>query len=260
MKRIVLFCLLMLLTGCFDMVVKKDTVRPDLEPPQEKSLSFQSKEALASGATLQNVTANKVYYEGTEPKSEEAKVLLDMSYRFMGLLGVRTDFDPSDPASVKAVFEKADKAIEEKDRIIYDLQEQVKEYNRKLVTAKEANDAAVKEHKTFKEKVWSWIWGIIGFVLLVVVILGLLQMFTGIPFLSGIAPWVMRRLHDTSKKTVAAIQEERDYWEDMAENGGSDEEKTRAKGVLGHLNDTLEKHQKTAPHVKSHIRKLKEKM
>ena len=243
------------LGGCLDLNVKKEAVRPDLDSPEEGVMSFQSKEALASGATLQNVTANKVYYEGTEPKSEEAQLLLDMSYRFMGLLGVRTNFDPSDPESVKKVFEAADKAVEEQDLIIDYLQREVKDYNRKLLDAKTKTDAVSEGHKSFKCKVWGFIWSLIGFVILVAVVLGALQMFTGIPFLSGVLPWVVRRAHSTSKQTVDAVQKVRDNLKQMAENGESEETKALAKGVLGQIDSTLDSAQDA--HVKDHIRKIK---
>jgi hypothetical protein len=245
--RILILVPLLVLCGCLDLRVQGGSV-PDLKPPSEAGLSFKSKGALASGATLQNVTANQVYYEGCKPKSSAAKILVDMSYRFLGLVGVNMRFDPSDPDSIKKVFADADNAITEKDKIIHDLREQSKEYLKDLAGAHGERDSVVTESKTFRQRVWGVIWSIAGVLLLVVLVLGGVQAFTGIPLLTGMLPWAIRRMHDTSKQTVVAVQKIRE------ELKASDvpEEKALLSKMDRTLNDTQD------DNVRAYVRQLKE--
>lgn len=116
------------LSGCSLVGLEKTYYKSDLgAPPKEKQLSFQSKEALAAGATLSNQKAAQIFYEGTKPKSKEAKIVYDLSYRFMGLAGVNVQYNPDDPESIAKVFAAADKALEENNARIHDLEKQVKQ-------------------------------------------------------------------------------------------------------------------------------------
>ena len=221
--------------------------------PEDKELSFKSKEALATGATLQNVTANKVYYEGTEPKSESAKILLDLSYRFMGLVGINMDFDPSDPESVEKVFQEADKALEEKDKNIHDLKVQVDDLKTRMAEEANYHKKEVEKHRSLAGTLWRVIWSIIGIIAGVFVIAGLIQVFTGIPLLSNLLPWVSKRIHSTAKQTVEGVQEIREELKKRAKNGDNE---ITAEEALKLFDMTLEKHQDKG--VKAHVRKLKE--
>ena len=239
MKRLLLI-LLIFLTGCLDLNVDRSAYEGKV--PQEKKLSFKSTEALASGATLQNITANKVYYEGTEPKSKDAKTLVDMSYRFLGLVGVNMQFDPSDPESVKKVFAEADQAIEEKDKNLHDLREQLQK--------------AQEDHTKEKKRADSWfsrfkggVYGLIGLIVAVLLTLLILQAVTGIPFLTGLITGI-RTFWKVSHQTVKGIQEIREKLKKKKAEGD-----VRAEELLGEIDGVLDKHQDSG--VKAQVRKIK---
>ena len=238
-------------SGCGDFVIGKRTVLQEGgEIPQEKELSFKSKEALAAGATLQNVTAAQVYYEGAEPKSKEAKLLYDLSYRFLGLVGINMDFDPGDPASIQKVFEKADNALKERDKNLHDLKEQLKQEQK-------AREVAEKERKGFAARVWGAVWAILGAILGILVILALIEVFTGIPTISWILPWIQKRIRKTAHQTMKGVQVVRKELENDIENGSSNEEKLILRRVLARINATLDDHQDQE--VKQYIKAKKAK-
>lgn len=238
MKKLLI--ILVLLSGCSVVSIDRSTYEGKI--PQEKELSFVSKEALATGATLQNVTANKIYYEGTDPKSKDAKTLLDMSYRFLGLVGVKMNFDPSDPESVSKVFEAADKALEEKDKNLHEL---------KIALKKAEDDRIVAEKKagTWLSRFKTGVYSLVGFIIFVLIVLLVLQVFTGIPFLTGLITGI-RTFWKVSHQTVKGIQEIRDKLKKKKEEGDD-----RASDLLNEIDTILDKHQDA--HVKSHIQKIK---
>jgi len=249
--------LLVFLTGCFSFLTieKGDVYRRDLEDiPQKGEMSFASKEALAAGATLQNKTAAKVYYEGTEPLSPDASILYEMSYRFLGLVGVNMDFDPSDPESVKAVFAEADKALEEKDGIIHKLENDVQDFNRRLAEEQKIRKTKEEEAVTWRSRVWALVWGVISVAVGIVALAGILQTVTGIPFLKGLFGLV-KTMHATSKQTIAGVQEMREKLRAQAEASDNEEYRRLAAGILREMDQTLDKHQDAG--VKMHIRRLK---
>lgn len=235
------------LCGCFDFVTR--TYQPTTMP-SEKMMSFESSRALASGATLQSITANKVYYEGTEPKSADAQILLDLSYRFLGLLGVSMNsIDPADPEAVKKVFEQADKALEEKEKIIYDLRAEVKKTTEDLASQKNLVMVKGKEVETWVSRFKKTVLGIIGFIVFITIVLFLIQIFTGIPVLTGVLGGI-RTFFKISKQTVKGIQEVREKLKQQSE---SDE---GAKHILDMIDATLNKYQDE--HVKSAIKRMKQ--
>jgi hypothetical protein len=214
---------ILLLNGCAFVSVTQEHYKRGLPDklPQQKELSFTSKEALAAGASLQNVVAAKVYYKGVAPESADAKVLYDMSYRFMGLAGINMDFDPSDPESVKKVFAEADNAIKEKDKNIDDLKRQVDVFMQEIATKTKIvkDKEAEMEANDGKWKVsFFWLkfalWTLLILIILVPIGLFLVQIFTGIPiftlFMKTFIPFAtggVKTVFNGLKQTGVAIEE-----------------------------------------------------
>jgi len=256
-NKVLLIILIFFIQGCSFIEVRKTYYRKDYgRKPQEKELSFTSKRALATGATLNNMTAAKVYYQGTEPQSKEAKILYDMSYRFMSLAGVKADFDPSDPESVAKIFEEADRALEEKERIIHQLKEDVKRYlqeKEKIVRDKEAELQALNNKWQVKlGNLWFWIWVIIiGFIALIIFCPAI-----GIPLLSRTVGLTLK----AGKNTMKAIEAIRDKWKEeerLAKERGDMKRYEQIRKVREELESELHKAQ--SEEEKLHIKKLKAK-
>jgi len=251
-----------IVAGCSLVEVQQQHYKPKIKDiPQEKELSFKSKQHLAAGASLQNVTAAKVYYKGTEPESKEAKILYDMSYRFLGLVGVNMDFDPSDPESVSKVFSEADNAIKEKDKNIHDLQEKVKKMNNDLATLNATTRDKIAEAKAESGK-WRWrfgagLWGIVIAALLIAGGLLAAQIFTGIPFFTG-ALGMVRTIFKGVKQTAHGLEEfkdtiKQDIAKAKAENRGY--EAKAMEDALERFKSTLSKHQDA--HVKEYLERIR---
>lgn len=249
MRALLYAAVIMLLSGCSFVTIERRNYKADVNPPSEKQLSFKSKEALAAGATLQNMTAADVFYRGTKPESKEAKLLYDMSYRFMNLAGVNNQFDPSDPDSVYDVFVKADQALEEKDRIIHDLrtsvQKQLEELatNKKIIRDREAE--LVNTQNTWSARwgaLWTWIWIIVVIIIVVFVGLGIMQAMTGIPFLTILFGGI-RLLFNATKQTIHGIQVVREELKEAITNSKSEEERAMASKMLQELDLKMSQYQ-----------------
>jgi hypothetical protein len=261
--------LALMLVGCSFVTIERRNYKADINPPSKKQLSFQSKEALAAGATLQNITAAEIYYKGTSPESEKAKLLYDMSYRFMNLAGVNNQFDPSDPDSVYEVFEKADKALEEKDKIIHDLQRDVQRQleelatNKKIIRDREAELIATQSTWSARwDTLWSWIWGILIAIIVLIVGLGIAQAMTGIPFLTILFGGV-RMLFNAAKQTIHGLQVVREELKESIVSSESDEERKFAERMLKKLDSKMAQHQDNkvkewiAKHKAKHLQHVK---
>lgn len=265
MKKFLLIALILCLTGCSLIGIEKSFYKRDVgTPPQEKTMSFESKEALATGATLQNVTAAKVFYKGAAPESKEAKILYDMSYRFLGLAGVNMQFDPADPESVKKVFEKADKALEEKDSIIHQLQEDVKKFNQELATREKAIKDKGEEleqqngkWRTHLGNLWFWIWFVVVACIVVVIGLGVLQVYTGIPWLTGLFGGI-GKMFKVGRQTIEGVQRIKDELKNRISDAETEKEKEAYKGVLTLISQKLS--EKQDEEVKAWVSKQKEKL
>ncbi len=246
---VILIFVAIALGSCSVVSIKNDQYKKTTQKiPQERELSFKSKEALAAGATLNSLKANQVYYEGVEAKSESAKILLDLSYRFLGLVGVNMQFDPSDPESVKKVFEEADRALEEKDKIIHDLKEDVKEQQRQVAENKLKREKAEKEALTWLGRLKKTVYGFVGLVIFVFLTLLIIQAITGIPVLTGLLGGI-RTFWKVSRQTVKGVQEIREKLKKQAKNDPN------AQDMLEEIDKTLDKHHDQ--HVKMAIKKMK---
>ena len=217
-------CLSVSMVGCSLVNISKDDRQyqrslPGL--PKDKEMSFPNKRAMAAGASLANVTAAQGYYEGFKAKSKEAKLLYDLTFRFMGLCGVNMAFDPTDPDSIEKVFKEADNAVQEKEKNIADLKQQVQDFTSKLAEKEEIvrdKGAELKSFKaTWKARLGSLFWGILVSVILIVVGLGAVQVYTGFPVLTGLvktfipfAKGGITTLFKLGKQTAVAI----DKWKD----------------------------------------------
>lgn len=223
--------------------------------PQEKELSFESKESLAKGATLQNMKAAQIFYEGTEAKSEESEIVYKLSFDFQDLTGINRDFDPEDPESIKKILEADNIALQEKDKIIHQLKEDVK---KQILEKAEQSDmhktyksGAEKERKSLLGRLSAWFWGVIGSILCIVVVLFLIEALTKIPVLTGLLGGI-RTFWKIAMQTMRGIQEVRNK---LKEKAKTDE---KAKELLEMMDTTLAKAQDK--HVRDSIKKLKKKI
>jgi len=222
------------LSGCFDFV----TARKMPELPQEKQISFQSTQQLAAGATVNLEKAAEIYYKGVAPLSDIAKFVYDWAIRMVGVLGINTEFDPSDPEQLKAVLDGGTKALEEKNQIIHDLKADVKK----------ARDTALTE-RTSRVKAESRSAGFLTWIkrlIVIAIILFVIQIFTGIPIFTG-ATKAMKRL---GKQTVKGIEEYREQLKKDAAEGNAE-----AQHALDNLDTTLSRHQDEK--VKKHVEKMR---
>ena len=228
--------------------------------PQNKQLSFASKESLAAGATLQNMVAAKLYYQGAKPLSHDAEVLYEMSYRFLGLVGVNRDFDPNDPESIEEVFRDADNALKEKDKNLHELKVQVDNMvmelatKTKIIKDKEAEMEAKDGTWSARLGTWKYIAsGLFIFILLIPIILLAIQLFTGIPVFTGFmqlaVPFVKNVVaigFNAAKQTAKSIDEWKDKWKKeiaARKRTGETEKAAIVEEVLSSLKDHLGKNQ-----------------
>ena len=263
-KHIILIVLICLLPGCSLISVTQKHYKNDQgTAPKEKLLSFESQEAMAAGATLNNVTAAEVYYKGTEPQSPQAKILYDMSYRFMAFIGVNNNFDPTDPESLKKTFEAADKAIQEKDKNLAELRQAVDDYRTKLEGEKKIVRDKEAEMKAQDGK-WSAKWGslfycFIGLLILIPVGAIVIQITTGVPLATGLFSGALKTFGKFTKQTVQGLEQfKKELAETKVDASATNEEKEEAKYWLDALSNTLSKtHDQD---VKDYVALLKKKV
>ena len=264
---ILILPILLMLNGCSIIKMEQPHYKDGGDPLQKKEMSFKSKQALAKGGTINNNVANKVFYEGTEAKSPEAKILLDFSYDVMGVFGVNRDFDFNDPEAMKKAQDEIMAAVEEKNQIIAKLEEDVKKKQLK-------NDQIVRDKKAELEaESGKWKWrmgsGLIGMIILFVLLLiaaGVAQAYTGVPFLKGLLGGMfglfglfksgLQEVHKSSVQQIKAIQKVRDELTHEIGNGGTPEQKEVARKWLGKLDRHLGEQQDED--VKKYIVKQKE--
>lgn len=268
---LVLVVVMLSASGCSLLEIRQDkrAFRTERNLPQRPELPFENKEQLSRATALNLDNAEKVYFEGCEPKSEPADILLKLSKKFISTLGINTDFDPNDPESVESVF----KGVNEANRKIREqnaqLREKVKEANAekaKIIRDKAAEMAAMESGwKAKLGSLWWWIW------VLVIALIALCIFFpaVGIP----VAKFIMSKVYGVAvwagKRTFNGLQEFKDTVEDEikefkkkeTENGGlSDEDKTKLvekEQLIERLKTTLHKHQHEED--KDLIKKLKAK-
>lgn len=220
----------LLVGGCGDLIVGRRTATGS-GIIQEKELSFQSKESFAAGATVNLEKAAEVYYTGTDPKSETAHFIYQWAIRMVGVLGVNTQYDASDPDALKDVLGAGTKALEEKNAQIDALKRDVKA----------ANEATAKAEKKARG-----LWGWVKLLLWIGIGLFVVQIITGIPVFTG----SIRILKRLGKQTTKGIQQFREDLKEKAAQGD-----VAAKQTLDDLDTTLDAHQDDK--VKARIRKIK---
>ena len=241
MRTLILIVFLVGLTGCFDMHIGKKTAHDALVDgiPEKQDLSFQTKEDLSSLATANMQKAAQVYYEGTEAKSPESEFLWQASIRLAGILNINTNFDPNDPEALKGILDKGTKAIEEKNQKIAQLEDDVKDFQKKVLEAQE-------EYKQEKEKS-GWLASWIRRLIAIMVGLFVIQIITGLPVFTGFLSFIKKGF----KALVTGIQE---FREDLKKKAAEGDE--RAKEDLARLDGILDENQEN-PKLKTYIKQIK---
>lgn len=173
MKKYIIIILMVALTGCLDIKMSPgDTYYrkiPDM--PIEGKPSFKSQRAMSAGATLLHWIAAKIYYEGTDPKSQDGKTLLDLAYRILGTLRVNTEFNPSDPAQIKKVLSEYDDLQKEQARLKDEYERQTAKWKQQLIS----HEDWVRKNEKHKKGLMTTIKGIlltILFILILIFIIG----------------------------------------------------------------------------------------
>ena len=240
MKKLLVLIALVSLMGCLDLNVNKGAAHRALldNIPQEKELSFETKEDISALATANMEKSAQVHYEGTEAKSEESEFIWQASIRIAGILGINTDFDPNDPESLKKILSKGTDALEEKNKQIDDLKTQVKDFEKKVLAANEEYQKEKKRSGGLVTWIWRLIWAL--------VILFVIQILTGLPVFTG----TLSLLKKLGKQTVAGIQK---FREDLKKRAAEGDEAAREQ--LARLDSRLDEAQD--PKVKLYIKKLK---
>ena len=230
------------------------------DAPREKLMSFDNQRALSAGATLNSTVAAKVYYKGTEAESKDAKTLWDMSYRFMALSGVNNDFDPTDPESLKKVFEKADGALKQKNKDLADVRQKMQDFqvererDQKLMTDKVAK--AQLESKKWGAKFGSLFYGIIIFIVLLLIGAFVIQLYTGIPIFTGLFNGGLKTMGKLVHQTVAGVENFRNKNKTiLSDEKATEEQKSRAKEILDTFGTMMNNVQDLD--VRDHVTKLK---
>lgn len=268
MKQLLLITLTaILLQSCALIQMDTKHYKNDVgKAPREELLPFKDKQALGTAATANNNAAAKVYYEGTEPKSTDAKFLYDMSYRFMDFLGVDTSFDLTDPESVNKVFENADTALKAKDEINAKLEKELQDFQIRLEGEKKTSRDKAAEYEANSGKMttrlgsmfWGWIWTIVIVFIAAIV----LQIWTGIPmftwmFKGGISALGM--LKNGFKQTAAAVGDTlKELEETIKDEKATQAEKEEAKYWLDKLKENLRAKQDEI--VKQHVVNIKKEI
>ena len=146
---LVLTIIMLSASGCSLLEIKQDkrAFRTERNLPQRPELPFENKEQLSRATALNLDNAEKVYFEGCEPKAEPAEILLKLSKKFISTLGINTDFDPNDPKSVEDVFKgvnEANKKIREQNAQLREDVRKASEEKAKIIRDKAAEMAAME--------------------------------------------------------------------------------------------------------------------
>ena len=247
-------------TGCsFVEITREDhAFRAEKNVPQRPELPFKNKEQLSRATALNLDKAEKVYYEGAEPKEKSAEIILKLAKKFISTLGINTDFDPSDPKSVEKVFSGIDEAnakIREQNAVLMEQIKQVNNEKAKIIRDKAKElEMKSKENSTLKTKLgslWAWIMLIFWIIIIGVVVLIIFVPSLGIPLARRIWGATIGLTISAGKNTMKAVQEMRTELKEKVEK----EHDENAKRHLDLLHSKLEKLQ--TPEEVAHIKKLK---
>ena len=179
----------LLLSGCFSLVkvdkqgyaINRPAIIKDLE-------SLESQRHLADSATTNLKLTEKIFYEGTEAKSPDAKALRTIGYSLAGYLGLSADdIDIENLAKTMEKIKAGNKqALEE-------LQERNKKLEMDVDSARSAKLEIEKVKKGLELQNTKWrttfSHGMKGFFIMCIIIIILaiaIQMYTGVPVLSMI--------------------------------------------------------------------------
>lgn len=268
MRKAIILLILLNIYGCsFIEVTRENTAfRAMKDIPQRPELPFKNKEQLSRAAALNLDKAEQIYYKGSKPESEPAKVLLQLAKKFISTLGINTDFDPTDPESIKKVLFGTDEANEELRKQNAVLLERIKEINNektKIIKdkAKEIQMKA-KENSTLKTKLgslWGWIMFIFWVIIIILVALAIFMPTLGIPIITKIWKMGIGLLASAGKNTMKAINEIRNSWKQeiqKAKINGDETKRNMFEEKLKELDRVLKS--KQTPEEKAFIKKLKE--
>lgn len=255
----ILACLTM--SGCITLyeVRKPDIYQNNLKGmPKEDDISFRSSQQLKSTATEAYKKSEQIYYEGVEARNKLAEFVRDANFRIMTWLGpVISNMQLETPEQLQEYLKKTDKALEEYQQLKYNYEKDVKEWKHKLATKDDIIKSEKSKLKGYKATLFK---GLTGFVILIFVILlalGVIQAWTGIPVLSMFLGGV-RHIFGGLKQLVHSIQ---DFKEDLREQIEKEEDPKIKEGLLKSL-EKLKHHcnDKQDERTKKCIKKIKEKI
>lgn len=245
-RKSVLCMLCMVLSGCSLFKMERSYYKADNSAkPQQQEMSFRSKQHFAKAATLQNKISAEVFFKGLKADSPKAKALYEASFAFLGIAGTAMGVDPSDVNNITLILENTASALKEKEQIIHDLQKDVKDYQQaqtKIVKDKEAEMVAMNgKWKLKMGSLWSWIWFVVIGCIVALVVLGIVQAWTGIPILSALFGGA-RMLFKGAKQVVTSMQDIRNKLKVEKKNGNK---KMSADEVLDMIESSCDVFQDT---------------
>lgn len=250
----IIAAVLYFMTGCSIIEVKQSHYKRDLgNVPERESLSIESIEAAAVGATEVNRGINWIYYQGVDPLNSRVKALLDFSYNVMGFLGVawdRIDWDNPEEwfNEVKEKQDALDNALKEKASLEKKFQDEFERWQREMALKENAIKSKADELAANDGK-WSakltWVWSLVKWSVFLVIFIalgwwgytGAVKMIAGIPFKAAF--FGGKAVAKLGKQVVNGIQKARLEIKDQIENGTSPEEKKAMEHALDILHRNL---------------------
>jgi hypothetical protein len=213
--------------------------------PKKEKLAFSDSQQLKATATAAYQKSEQVYYEGAEPKSSVAKFIRDATFRITAWLGpVITKNNLETPEDLQKFIEQTNNSLEDAQRKNYIYEKKMAEFKHRLAV----KDKITRDKVAEVDGVWQWriFSGIGGFIILIIVVVligGFIQMYTGIPVLKIMFGFVGGFIK-TAKQTIMGLQEGRDELKKrMADDTLEEKEREAYKQALSILDERLHKHQ-----------------
>ena len=256
----------LMISGCslFKIVKDERHFRAERDLPQRPELPFENKEQLSRATALNLDKAEQVYYEGAEPKSKPANIILKLSKKFISTLGINTDFDPNDPKSIDTVFKGVDEANKKIREQNAQLMEDIKKANAEKAQIVRDKAAELANHEAKWKLKWGNLWFWIWFLIIALIVVSILFPPVG----AFIMRWFMSATNWVAHHTVSGIQEFRDNMKNEINtlkkkrsriNGAKrkeiDAQLAEKEAALAKLDNSLHKHQTNED--KLHIKKIK---
>lgn len=258
-RILILALLLLVVPGCSLINIRRpDIYKNNLKGmPQKKEISFEEKQQLKATATAAYQKSEEIYYKGTEPESEVAKFVKEATFRIMAWVGpVISKYNLDTAEDLDQFIEKTNKALEESQKKNYEYEKKEKEWKHQLATKDNLVKSAKSKLKGFKASVFSGVWAFVIIFILALLVMGIIQAWTGIPVLTMFLGGV-RKVFGGARQLVKGVQDFRqDLKDDIAVEKDSEKKKMKEE-MLAKMDAKLSENQDEA--TKKLVRKIKDR-